>query len=492
MALLSADAAIELAVSLHSDHVRERRDLDVLRLYVTGKQRMPLVIPVDAPREVREMARIARINMIAIVVRALVESLYVDNFRSSLGDTAGTELLDAADLDALTGAGLPDEDNPLSEVWRVWQLNRFDRKQAGLYQAVFTYGYGYVVATPGTPVPVLRAVSPRRMIALYDDGADFPEYALERRRNGWRLVDSQGVYDLRKNDRDQWELLGDPAEHGLDYCPVVRYTPLDDLDLDDEPESQAYVAPDGSQCDLVAGEVAPLMTLQDQTDVTSFALKAAEWYSAFRQRWVIGWTPENRAEKVKSGASQLWTFDEDPDAMRIGEFAETTLDGYLRSREATLKYGATLSQTPVHELIGELVNLSAEALAAAEAGRDRKVMLAKTSLGEGHEQLAQVIGDYQGLDIPEDLETVWRDTSARAFGAIVDALGKLAAQLQIPPQMLWDRIPGVTRQDIQRWQQAAAEGDAMAQLTGMLDQQAAGAEDAAGGSGLILPPGARV
>ena len=56
---------------------------------------------------------------------------------------------------------------------------------------------------------------------------------------------------------------------------------------------------------------------------------------------------------------------------------------------------------------------------------------------------------------------------ARAFGAIVDALGKLAAQLQIPPQMLWDRIPGVTRQDVNRWKAAQAEGDSLAALTGL-------------------------
>lgn len=489
--LLSVDAVVNLAGKLHSQHVTERNDLDVLRRYVTGKQRMPLVIPRDAPREIREMARISRINLIAIVVRALVESLYVDNFRSTAKDSAGLNAV--PNLDPNT---LPEED-PVSAIWRAWQANRFDRAQGGLYQAVFTYGYGYVAVMPGKPVPVMRAVSPRRMIALYGDDEDYPEYALERRRNGgYRLIDTVGVYDLVRRNDQEWELASKPAEHGLDYCPVIRYTPLDDLDIDDEPESETYPGPDDATTRLVAGEVAPLMTLQDQTDVTSFALKGAEWYSAFRQRWVIGWTPSSSEEKVKSGASQLWSFDEDPDAMRIGEFAETTLDGYLRSRESTIKYAATLSQTPVHELIGELVNLSAEALAAAEAGRDRKVKLAKTSLGEGHEQLAQTLGDYMGVSIPDDLETVWADTSARAFGAIVDALGKLNQMLGVPAEALWDRIPGVTRQDVTAWKKLAEDGDAMTRLTDELDRQAGGlgrsGEPGARPSGLLLPPGARV
>lgn len=499
---LDGEKVLAIAQKMASEHARERLGLDVLRRYATGKQPMPMVIPPDAPNEVKEMARISRINLIAIVLNAMVESLYVDNFRAPEIDPDEMPGLDPEQL-----AGAPGEDDdPLADIWRTWQANRFDRGQGGLYRIVFTYGYGYVVGLPGESLPVVRAVSPRKMIAWYDDDdPDWPVYVLETRRRGYRLIDTWGVYTLTRDRHDKWEIDADapPAAHGLDYCPVVRYTPFDDLDLDDEPEDMApYPAyagrSDSGGVQLIAGEVAPLMTLQDQSDLTTFALKAAEWYSAFRQRWIVGWTPEGRQQKIKSGASQLWTFEESPDDVRIGEFTETTLNGYLESRESTAKFAATLSQTPVHELIGELVNLSAEALAAAEAGRDRKVMLAKTSLGEGHEQLTQLIGDYLGIEVPDDVETIWRDTSARAFGAIVDGLGKLAQMLQIPPEVLWERIPGVTRQDVRVWKAKAAEGNAIASLTGLLDRQASALpaadpapapEPGAGTSGLILPPG---
>lgn len=482
--MLDEAACIALADRIHSEHVGERQDLDVLRRYVTGKQPMPMVIPRDAPVEVREMARISRINLIAIVVKALVESLYLDSFRAP----------DLPDIE-IDGEGEPGPpaDDPLGEVWNAWQANKLDRGQGGLYRAVFTYGFAYVAVTPGKPYPVIRAVSPRRMMAMYADGADYPECALEKRRNGFRLMDDEGVYDLMRNAEGKWAMLGEPRKHGLGYCPVIRYTADDDLDLDDEPEAlDGWNSVRGGIANttrIVAGEVAPLMTLQDQADFTTFTLKGAEWYTAFRQRWIVGWTPESRTQKIATGASQLWAFDENADDIRIGEFGQTVLDGYLRSRQETLKYGATLSQTPVHELIGELVNLSAEALAAAEAGRDRKVMLAKTCLGEAHEMTAQTVGDYMGLDIPDDTESVWRDTSARAFGAVVDGLGKLAQMLGVPQEALWDRIPGVSRTDIKKWKELAANGDAMAQLADTLDRQAAGLETQTE-SGLILPPGA--
>lgn len=502
--MLTEEQAIESSSYLRGKLEAERHDLDVLRRYATGQQALPLVVPRDAPAEVRELARIARINLIAIVLNSLVQSLYVDNIRvtdtpgPAAGAPPGTDLVPAGD----------DPDAPIKPIWKTWQANRLDRGQGGLYRAVFQYGWGYNVATPGTPTPVVRAVSPRRMYALYDpDEPDYPIMAIEwlkRPGERYRLyaVDDQGevgVYDLGYDSKlKRFSLLRSSRISQIDYVPIIKYLPFEDLDSDDEPIPFRAVgsAQNTTTAVMTAGEVAPLMTLQDQVDVSSFALKGAEWYSAFRQRWVKGWVPENRTMKMKSAASQLWTFEEHPDDIELGEFNQTELSGMLDSREAVLKYAATLSETPVHELIGELVNLSAEALAAAEAGRDRKVELAKTSLGESHEQLAQTIGDLIGVEVPDDIEVVWRDTSARAFGAIIDGLGKVAQMLNVPPDMLWDRIPGATRQDVERWRKRAAEGDSLGQLTSILEAQASGSPagttapgETRTNSGLILPRG---
>lgn len=504
------ESAIDTARFMVGKQESERTELDVLRRYVTGKQGLPLVIPGDAPAEVREMARISRINMIKIVVESMVQSLFVDNIRSPEDPDAPIDP-DAPPTPAI------DPDDPAQQVWAAWQANKLDRGQAGLYRATFTYGAGYMVGTPGrrgrngAAMPVLRPLSPRSMTTLYGDDPDWPVYAFERRKRPgtFRVYDtSERAFEIghqpdrdKPNDRTagEWTVLG-VIEHGLPYCPVVRYLDEYDLDDGDEPISNAIEArggPTRDQTDYVAGQVAPLMTLQDQGDVTSFALLSAMWYTAFRQRWVVGWTPSSRTEKVRAGASQLWTFSDHPEDVKLGEFNQTEMSGFLNSRESVAKYAATLSQTPVHELIGELVNLSAEALAAAEAGRDRKLNERETGLGESHEQMAGMVGDLMDIEVPDDLEVLWRDTSARAFGAIVDGLGKLAAQLHIPPEALWSRIPGATRQEINHWKALAAKGDSLDALTGLLDKQAApGVDPATGGqrtpSGLILPPGAQV
>ncbi len=335
MALTDAEAA-DKALELYKLHQAERTELDILRQYVTGRQKLPAVIPTDAPNEVKEMARVARVNIIDIVVASLTQSLFVDNF---IAPRVPDE-----------GAGGPEDgaepEDLVLPVWRVWQANRMNKHQAGLHRACFTYGTSYTVVTPGDTMPVIRAVSPRMLTAVYGADADWPVYALEKRPTAdeWRLYDDERIFVMGK-DGDGFTLRTEPTDHGcviagVARTPVVRYRDLEDLDLEDDAESGIMLGGVGpsQQTRIVAGQVAPLMFLQDQINLTSFSLKAAEWYAAFRQRWIIGWTPANSTEKMKAGASQMWTFDENPDEVKIGEFAETTLDGYLKSRDATARF----------------------------------------------------------------------------------------------------------------------------------------------------------
>ncbi|MDP3984320.1 MAG: phage portal protein [Acidimicrobiia bacterium] len=432
---------------LHGIHTSERDRLDVVRRYWKGRQKLPAVIPAGTPNEVNVMARSSRVNIMPIVVNSLVQSTFVEGFR-----TKGS-----ADDEA---------------IWAVWQANRMDARQTAIHRAAYGYGTAYAVVLPGDPEPVIRGVSPRSMTAVYGEDPDWPMMALERLGKGlWRLFDEEASYYVSLNTAtDRAEFISSEI-HDVGVTPVVRFLDEDDLDDGDEvePERQALDRNPPS----ARGQVAPLMPLQDQIDMTTFGLQIAQHYSAFRQRWIVGWVGESEAKTAKVGASRMLAFEDDPESIKLGEFEQTNLDGYIKSREASLRHAATLSQTPVHELIGELVNMSAEALAAAEAGRDRKVDERKTLLGESHEQVMWVAGRIKGVDVPADAEVKWRDTSARAFAATVDGLGKIATMLNVPSEMLWERIPDTTKQDIQRWREAARQGDSFQDLVDVLNRQAA-------------------
>lgn len=436
--MLTAEQAVEQTRFLLDMRRDELRQLDVLHAYWKGRQRHPSV-PEGARREVKDLAKMARVNLCRVVVAVPAQSLSVVGFRDR-------------------GSGSP-VDEP---VWDIWQANHLDRMQKPIYRAAFAYGVSYVTVLPGTPAPVIRGHSPRRMTAVYGEDPDWPVFALQVipdvGRYRYRLFDETHIYELVDVDRSKEshsvEFVG-AADHGSAVCPVVRFVNTDDLE--DEPDS----------------EIGAIKPLQDQLDETTFDLKVAERYAAFRQRYIIGWSTDDENEAIQLSQQRMMTFDADADQVRVGEFEQTDLKGYLDSRKATLENFGIVSQVPPHNLVGQMVNLSAEALVAAEVGHTRKIDDRETSFGESWEQTLRLAGAYEGIPVSEQAQIRWKDSEARSLSQTVDALGKMATMLKVPPQVLWSRIPGVTDQDVADWRAELVSTDPVAQLIGELERQVA-------------------
>jgi hypothetical protein len=419
--------------------VNKFRDAELVRLekvhsYLRDLQAHPAVPP-SSPKELVRLAEISRVPIMDIVVSAIAQAMYVDGYRAERSS----------------------ED---AQPWGIWQANGLDARQIGVHRATLAYGASYVTVLPGTPVPVIRGYSPRKMTALYsEDDDEWPVVALrvDEVNNGYvyRLYDTTSVYIFDQKEQNSDIIYRNTQDHNVGVVPVVRF--LNSIDEDEDN----------------VGEVEPLYALQDQVNLTTFELLVAQHYGAFRQRYIIGWVAQSETELLKAGASRLWAMEDDPNQVQVGEFEQTVLDGYIASREASLRHAATLSQTPVHELMGTLINLSAEALVAAEKGHQRKVSERQVAMGEAWEQTLSLAGRLAGFEVDDGAQVRWRDTESRALAATVDALGKMAQMLGIPPQELWERVPNVSQQDIERWKAAAESGDAITQLNSMLDRQAA-------------------
>ena len=409
----------------------EQSRLELLRLYLRDEQRLTW-LPQGTPNEVHRLASMSRVNVLPFIVSASVQALYVDHYRTH-------------------------DDIEEQPAWDLWRANRMKARQVGVHRSAMSYGAAYTTVLPGDPLPVIRGASPRKMTTLYADGDDWPMWALEKRSTArgemWRLFDQEAAYWVGVEPGEERPTFIAAEEHGAGVCPVVRYLPTDDLD------------------DPVQGDVEPLLRLQDQINLTTFSLLVAQHYGAHRQRYIIGWLAESEEQALKASAQKLWTFDEDPDQMKIGEFEQTQLDGYIESREASLRHLATISQTPVHELLGQLANLSAEALAAARDSHNRKLEERKTMLGESHEQTLELAGYLAGFDIDPTAWVRWRDMEARSLAQTADALGKLVQMLGVPPEALWERVPGVTQDEVQSWKAMAADGGELGNLTELLQRQ---------------------
>jgi hypothetical protein len=135
---------------------------------------------------------------------------------------------------------------------------------------------------------------------------------------------------------------------------------------------------------------------------------------------------------------------------------------------------AAVAQTPPHVLLGDLVNLSADALAAAEASTQRKIGEYETIFGESWEQVLRLAAAADGDTASaqdESSEVRWRDTEARSLAQTVDALGKMVQMLGVPAEAAWERIPGVTDQDVERWKTLRTQGDVFGALLSDIQRQ---------------------
>jgi hypothetical protein len=454
---LEEDQAVATVQTLLAIRATEQGRLDHIARYLRGEHDS-VYVPRGAKREYHWLLKRSRVNMLRLVVAVLAQNLYVDGYRR-------------------------ENDDNNAAPWNIWQANRMDARQHGIHRSALKYGVAYALVLPGNPVPVITPMSPRRMTAFYGDpiNDEWPLYAIEVTAQQIlvagklvtqqliRLFDEESVHSFVQNEHSKKPTYAGSSIHALGVCPVVRY--LNESDLDED--------------ECVAGEVEPLITLQDQANSTTFNLLMAQQYSAFRQRWATGMAiPRddngNPKEPLKAAVDRLWVGESD--GTKFGEFGQTDLDGYLKSREETIRQMATVSQTPPYYLLGAVANLSAEALVAARDGLDRKTSERQSTFGESHEQVNRLAGKASGDEEAwndQTAQVVWRDTSTRSLAATVDALGKLAQMLAVPVQELWEKIPGVTGTDVKRWKVAAAEGDSLAQLGNLLDRQLAPATDKA-------------
>ena len=420
-------------------HLAERQVLDRVYEYTKGLLGRPEV-PEGASGEVKDLARLSVKNVLAVVRDSFAQNLSVVGYRNATAR----------------------ENDP---AWELWQRNRMDARQAEVHRPALTYGCAYVTVTPGPDGPVFRPRSPRQILAVYDDPTidPWPQYALETwvtqadakpRRRGV-LYDSVYMYDLDLGEIPVNDLgietakftrpvsvvsVTDVTRHGATYegvavCPVIRFINGRDAD------------------DMVVGEIAPLILLQQAINSVNFDRLLVSRFGAQPQRVITGWTGSG-AEVLKASAMRVWTFD-DPD-VRASAFPPASVEPYNSILEEMLQHVAMVAQISPSQVTGKMINVSAEALAAAEAQQQRKLAAKRESFGESWEQTlrlaAEMSGDQpQAADITvadAGAEVVWRDTEARSFAAVVDGVTKLAAA-GVPIEHLLTVVPGMTQQQIQ-------------------------------------------
>ena len=422
---------------------------------VDGEFTPTVCMPPDAPRVYAELARKSHTDFLRLIIKEFSQAIKVEGYITKSDESA-------------------------RGPWWWWQRNQMDARQAGLTRSVLKYGASYALAYPGDfngiAGPAVRCFSPRQMTAVYaNDWDEWPMYALYTDRLHTVLVDAEGEYRFGVKNPSQQQLLDaalspsvwssnlEPIErrpHGMGFVPVVRYT--DRWLLDGEMEY---------------GIVEPLLSKQEHIDQIEYEKSVAQYTTAFRQRYVENWVPEDPSQELKSNPGAVWYIaaeDAEGNAVdvKVGEFSETDLTGYLNSGAQARRDLASLAQIPVHNLgIDGVSNISGDALEALNNSRNQEASEISTSLGESHEQLMRLfayIDDDTLASEDYESEVRWADLNSRTYAQMVDGLSKLVAANIISPDDALDDVPGMTEQRAQRIRArgpiAPAETDPVASL----------------------------
>ena len=425
--------------------------LSVADNYLHGRFDLPYS-PKGMSPEHKAMMRRARQNWCEIPVNAAVQALAVDGFRS--GDQR-----------------LTDERSSESPEWDLWQRSNLDAKQAQVHRSAVAYGQAFTVVERGEDGRAyVRVLSALRTVCLFEDALsdDNAVLALSVMRwpgrgpdgglkSGHALAwDRAYRYDVELPADGSEPRVGEGFPHGgVGHCPVTRFV----SQMDDEGRVQ--------------GAVLPLKNWQDTFNQVLFNLLVEQSHGAHRVLWATGLEPEMAVDEnglpivgedgvpvrrpIAAGPGDFLV-NSSPEG-RFGSLPVGDQEGYIRAMDALIKDFSAISQTPPNFLLGQMANLSADALNAAEKSFRRKVELYRTQFGEAWERtlrLGMVLEGRPERSQWEHNEVLWRDLESAAMSQTADALSKLR-EIGVPSRGLWEMVPGVSPVQLDRWDELSRD-----------------------------------
>lgn len=477
MAVKPVNLASDLLKIIADDSER----LERIDNYNRGIQDEPYM-PDTADAEYKLLAKRAVSNWMPLIVGTPAQALYVDGFRPSR-----------------TQAG---KDTRSSAEWKHWQDSGLDARQLAIHRAALAYGHSFTLTEKKNGKIVTKGLSPLRTAALFEDAAndiapyaaltvtEFPRLVNDKIKRGVaRLWDGKREYKILFESFEGEQKISVPkaVSHGAPECPVTRFACAVDLE------------------GRTVGVIEPMIPLQNRINQTVFDLLVTQTYASFKVRWVTGMAPPMQMMMVDEEGNETddhdiavdvvprvdgngnpqpsnidhnarrFLFAEDPDT-KFGSLDESPLGGFIESIDMSIRHLAAVSQTPPHYLLGQIANLSAEALTAAETALARKVEEFRQAFGESWERIFRVAGAMSGdTAVFEDMagEVLWRDMESRSLAQSADALGKLAEALDIPRRGLWHRVPDVTQTEIKEWTDLREQDDIDGQMVNALTRAGA-------------------
>jgi hypothetical protein len=174
-----------------------------------------------------------------------------------------------------------------------------------------------------------------------------------------------------------------------------------------------------------------VITLNRRINMTMFRILSIGEFQIVPQKYAIGINVKEDADgnpinPLKVGPEHVWILDsDDPSKAKVDQLEPADISPLMSLLDADVTRFGAVTKTPLYYVAGGLVNVSADAIRAAEAGLIAKVRRRQLSFGEAWEEAFRLGMLSIGETPPPDLEVVWSDPASRSLAEMADASLKL-------------------------------------------------------------------
>lgn len=422
----------------------------------------PALTDGEARKAFTTMSSLAITNMLPPISDTLTAGLRIEGFQFSESGTSTDD-----------------------EAWRIYQRNYLDADSRLWWNAAGQTGQSFGLVWPGPDGAEITVEDPSQCIVMYVAGSRRKRAAGLKRwvdEDGYTLATlytPEWVYKFRSKTpnttlwtpstgtSDSWEIR-QPADEAWPLANPLGEVPLVEIRCNAPLRASQF----GGGRPLFAKQI------NDQRKInhTVMSILIAEDNQSFRQRWATGWdyptnpdgTPDKQA-MAKFSASRMAVFNgvEGEGEVKVGEFSQADFRPMLEVMGAWVKVIASTSGTPPYAfLIGDMINVAADALARIEGVKAANQRAFADEVGESPEEIMRLALKAEGNPKANDtgLSIQWAEFEQRTATEQI-AVAQAMKELGAPEEVYFAALPNVSKSEARRW---AIQKSASALLSGTL------------------------
>lgn len=384
----------------------------------------------EARRAYRSLSQMGITNYVKLVADAPAERLRVTGFRFG-EQTEGDD-----------------------DVWAIWQRNDLDSDSRVLQHSAIVNGEAFALVwppAPGDDAPQITVEHASQAIVCYQPGSRRQRCAGLKT---WTEDDgTQRIVLYLPDAVYKWMKLKDNPAAPVEWQPPGDESwPISNPFDPDIPLVEFRANPSLIPAPFGGGrsEFEGVLPIQDRINKTIFDRLVTAEFQAFRQRWAVGWTPDDPDQAIQASMRHLLTFEDSE--VKLGEFEQADFTGFIKAVESDVQAMASITRTPSFYTLGQIANISGDALMALQSGLVAKTEAHRDNFGESWEEVLRLalVAEHDERAGDRQAQMIWASVAHVTWAEISDAVVKLSA-VGVPQEALWEMIPEVTPQMIERW-----------------------------------------